>query len=395
MDIEKLISEMTLEEKASLLSGEDFWHTKAVERLGIPAVMVSDGPHGLRKQDQTQDNLGVNDSIKAVCFPPACATACSFDKDLMEKVGEALADSAQHEKLAVDLGPAVNIKRSPLCGRNFEYQSEDPYLAGMMGISETTGVQSHPGIGVTIKHFYGNDQEDNRTRVNNTISERASREIYLKQFEMVVKGAQPMAIMSSYNLNNGIPDADDYDLLTNVTRGEWGFEGLVMTDWGGGQSTPSISMHAGNDLIMPGSSVEDITIRAFTDQEPAFAEDDIYPEVTVSQGWFGLNASAFMAEIFRAGIQAIDYGQMEAARSLGLSYGQTMRKIILPQAFKIMIPSLMNQFISSIKDTAILSAISASILLSLCACFCARPALRASAPLQKPSATMIAGRCAA
>ena len=175
----------------------------------------------------------------------------------------------------------MNIHRNALCGRNFEYYSEDPYLTGTVAIAETEGVQSNPGVGVCIKHFAANNQEDNRNAVNNTISERALREIYLKGFEMAVKGAQPMSIMSSYNLNNSVPAADDYDLLTDITRGEWGFDGMIMTDWGGGQSTPSISMHAGNDLIMPGSSVEDITIRGFSDEEPTFADDDVTIEKTV------------------------------------------------------------------------------------------------------------------
>ncbi len=173
MDIEKLISEMTLEEKAGLLSGSDFWHTKSVERLGIPKIMVSDGPHGLRKQDESADHLGVNDSIEAVCFPAASATACSFDPDMMEKVGEAIGDSCQHEKLAVDLGPAVNIKRSPLCGRNFEYQSEDPLLAGKMAAAEVRGLQSR-NVGASVKHFAANDQEHRRMTSDSVVDERTS-----------------------------------------------------------------------------------------------------------------------------------------------------------------------------------------------------------------------------
>ena len=294
-DIKAIVKQMTLEEKAGMCSGEDFWHLKSVERLGIPSVMVSDGPHGLRKQDQEADHLGANDSIKAVCFPTACATACSFDRDLLYKLGETLGDECQAQNLSVILGPAVNIKRSPLCGRNFEYFSEDPYLASEMAGAHIKGVQSK-NIGTSIKHFAANNQEDNRNAVNNTISERALREIYLKGFEMAVKGAQPMSIMSSYNLNNSVPAADDYDLLTDITRGEWGFDGMIMTDWGGGQSTPSISMHAGNDLIMPGSSVEDITIRGFSDEEPTFADDDIYPVVNVAESWGGLRATTQWGE---------------------------------------------------------------------------------------------------
>ena len=157
MDITALVSQLTLEEKAGLCSGSDFWHTKAVERLGIPSTMVSDGPHGLRKQDQEADHLGVNESIKAVCFPAACATAASFDRDLLARMGEAIGDSCQHESLSVVLGPAVNIKRSPLCGRNFEYFSEDPYLTGKMAAAYIRGVQSK-NVGTSIKHFAANNQ---------------------------------------------------------------------------------------------------------------------------------------------------------------------------------------------------------------------------------------------
>ena len=161
MEIKALVSQMTLEEKAGLCSGLDFWHTKSVERLGVPSVMVSDGPHGLRKQDDKGDHLGMNDSIKAVCMPAASATAASFDRDLIRKMGEAIGDSCQHEKLSVVLGPAVNIKRSPLCGRNFEYFSEDPYLAGEMSAAYINGVQSR-NVGTSIKHFAANNQEHRR-----------------------------------------------------------------------------------------------------------------------------------------------------------------------------------------------------------------------------------------
>ena len=214
----------------------------------------------------------------------------------MEKVGAAFGAELKEYGVTILLAPGMNIHRNALCGRNFEYYSEDPFVTGSMGIAETIGVQSNEGIGVCIKHFAANNQENNHNAVNNTIDERTLREIYLKAFEMVVKGAQPMSIMSSYNLNNGVPAADDYDMLTDITRGEWGFGGLVMTDWGGGQSTPSISMHAGNDLIMPGNSVEDITLRGFTDEEPVFGEDDVYPEVTVQQSFFGKRASAAWGE---------------------------------------------------------------------------------------------------
>ncbi len=181
MDIKKLISQMTLEEKCSLLSGADFWHTKSIDRLGIPAVMVSDGPHGLRKQDEKADHLGINESIKAVCFPAACASTSSFDRGLVRRLGETIGDECQHEQVAVNLGPAINIKRSPLCGRNFEYMSEDPYLAGEMAASLIQGVQSK-NIGVSVKHFAGNNQEHRRMSSDSVSGERTLREIYLPSF---------------------------------------------------------------------------------------------------------------------------------------------------------------------------------------------------------------------
>ena len=203
MNIKELVSQMTLEEKAGLCSGDDFWHTKAVERLGIPRTMVSDGPHGLRKQDQKADHLGVNDSIKAVCFPAASATAASFDPDMIREMGEALGDSCQHEELCVLLGPAVNIKRSPLCGRNFEYFSEDPYLAGKMATAMIQGVQSR-NVGTSIKHFAANNQEHRRMSSSSDVDERTLREIYFPGFEIPVKEAKPWTVMCSYNRLNGV-----------------------------------------------------------------------------------------------------------------------------------------------------------------------------------------------
>lgn len=251
MDIKELISKMTLEEKAGLCSGLDFWHTKPVERLGVPAVMVSDGPHGLRKQDEEGDHLGINDSIKAVCMPAACATAASFDRDLIGRMGEAIGDSCQHEKLSVVLGPAVNIKRSPLCGRNFEYFSEDPYLAGEMSASYINGVQSR-NVGTSIKHFAANNQEHRRMSSSSNVDERTLREIYFPAFEISVKKAQPWTVMCSYNRLNGTYASEHPWLLTDVLRGEWGFEGYVMSDWGA-VSDRVAGVAAGLDLEMPAS----------------------------------------------------------------------------------------------------------------------------------------------
>ena len=251
MDITALISQMTLEEKAGLCSGLDFWHTKPVERLGVPPVMVSDGPHGLRKQDQQADHLGMNESIQAVCMPAACATAASFDRELIGEMGRAIGRSCQHEQLSVVLGPAVNIKRSPLCGRNFEYFSEDPYLAGEMSASFIAGVQSQ-NVGTSIKHFAANSQEHRRMSSSSNIDERTLREIYLPAFETSVKEAQPWTVMCSYNRLNGTYASENPWLLTQVLRDEWGFEGYVMSDWGA-VSNRVAGLAAGLDLEMPAS----------------------------------------------------------------------------------------------------------------------------------------------
>ena len=251
MDVKALVAEMTLEEKAGLCSGLDFWHTKPVERLEIPSVMVSDGPHGLRKQDQEADHLGMNDSIKAVCMPAACATAASFDRELIGKMGEAIGSSCQHEEVSVVLGPAVNIKRSPLCGRNFEYFSEDPYLAGEMSASFINGVQSR-NVGTSIKHFAANNQEHRRMSSSSNVDERTLREIYFPAFETSVKKAQPWTVMCSYNRLNDVYASENHWLLTEVLRDEWGFEGYVVSDWGA-VSNRVAGVAAGLDLEMPSS----------------------------------------------------------------------------------------------------------------------------------------------
>ncbi|MBQ9537961.1 MAG: glycoside hydrolase family 3 C-terminal domain-containing protein [Treponema sp.] len=249
-DIRALVKNMTLKEKCSLLSGEDFWHTKTVERLGIPAIMVSDGPHGLRKQDLSHAGGSENDSIKAVCFPAACATASSFDPDVMKKLGETLGDECQAEDVSTILGPAINIKRSPLCGRNFEYMSEDPYLAGELASSYIDGVQSK-GVGVSLKHFALNSQEYRRLTCSSNCDERTMREIYLPAFETAVKKSQPKTIMHSYNLINGTYSGESSWLLRKVLRKEWGFKGVVMSDWGAVNSRVA-GVKAGCDLEMPG-----------------------------------------------------------------------------------------------------------------------------------------------
>ena len=250
-DIKSLISQMTLEEKAGLCSGASFWYTKPVERLGIPSVMMTDGPHGLRKQAGESDHLGINDSVVAVCFPAACATAASFDTELMTRLGEILGNECQAEDVSILLGPAVNIKRSPLCGRNFEYISEDPYLTGKMASAYIQGVQSK-GVGTSIKHFAANNQEYNRMSCSSEVSERALREIYLPGFEEAVKTAQPKTVMCSYNKINGVFSAENDWLLNKVLREDWGFEGYVVTDWGAVADRVK-GVQAGLDLEMPAS----------------------------------------------------------------------------------------------------------------------------------------------
>lgn len=250
-DVKAIVKQMTLEEKAGMCSGKDFWHLKSVERLGIPEVMVSDGPHGLRKQDKDADHLGANESIKAVCFPTACATACSFDRELLEKLGETIGEECQAENLSVILGPAVNIKRSPLCGRNFEYFSEDPYLASQMAAAHIRGVQSK-NIGTSIKHFAANNQEYRRMSCSSEIDERTFREIYLAAFETAIKESNPDTVMCSYNKINGEFASENHRLLTEILRDEWGFEGYVMSDWGAVNDRVK-GLAAGLDLEMPAS----------------------------------------------------------------------------------------------------------------------------------------------
>lgn len=254
MDVKRVIAQMTLEEKAGLLSGLDFWHTKPVERLDVQSCMVCDGPHGLRKQDENADHMSINEAIRAVCFPAGCATAASFDRDVLHRLGEAIGTACQHEKVSVILGPAVNIKRSPLCGRNFEYYSEDPYLAGEMAASFIKGVQRH-GVGTSIKHFACNSQEYRRMSSDSVVDERTLREIYLPAFETAVKRAKPWTVMCSYNKINGTYACENRWLLTEILRDEWGFDGYVMSDWGATDDRVA-SVEAGLDLEMPASGGE-------------------------------------------------------------------------------------------------------------------------------------------
>lgn len=249
LDIDTLLDELTLAEKASLCSGAGFWHTRAVERLGVPPIMVSDGPHGLRVQPDGGDHLGIDSSDPATCFPTAVTLSSTWNTDTVRRVGEAIGREARAAGLAVVLGPGVNIKRSPLCGRNFEYFSEDPHVAAEMGTAWVLGLQS-TGVGASLKHFAVNNQETDRLRVSAEVDERTLREIYLAAFEPIVRNAAPWTVMCAYNRINGVYAAQDHWLLTEVLRDEWGFEGLVVSDWGA-VDDPVASVAAGLDLEMP------------------------------------------------------------------------------------------------------------------------------------------------
>jgi beta-glucosidase len=248
-DFIKRVSELTLEEKASLCLGSDFWHTAPVDRLGIPAIMVSDGPHGLRAQLEQGDHVGLLASAPATCFPTASALASSWDLELFRTVGEALGREAKKLGVSVVLGPGINMKRSPLCGRNFEYVSEDPWLAGELATAMVEGTQSE-GVGTSVKHYAANNQEDDRLRVSAEVDERSLREMYLPAFERVVKQAQPWTIMCAYNKLNGTYCSEHHWLLTEVLREEWGFEGLVVSDWGAVHDRVA-ALRGGLDLEMP------------------------------------------------------------------------------------------------------------------------------------------------
>lgn len=260
-DVERVLAGLTLEEKASLLSGQDFWTTQPVTRDGaagsagsaavVPSVMVTDGPHGLRKQADSPDHLGLGSSVPATCFPTAVTLGSTWDPALVRRVGEALGRETRANDVAVLLGPGINIKRSPLNGRNFEYLSEDPVIAGELGAALVAGVQSQ-GVGTSLKHFAANNQEADRMRVSADVDERTLREIYLAGFERVVERAQPWTVMCSYNRINGVYASQNHWLLTEVLRDEWGFAGLVMSDWGAVRDRVA-GVAAGLDLEMPAS----------------------------------------------------------------------------------------------------------------------------------------------
>lgn len=249
MKAKEILAQMSVKEKLMLTSGKDFWHLIEFEKYGIPSIMVTDGPHGLRKKEGP--GMGIGDAVPSVAFPTASCSACSWDREALGKMGKAMGEECVAEKVSVILGPGVNMKRSPLCGRNFEYFSEDPVLAGEMGAALINGVQS-TGVGTSLKHYAANNQETFRMTGSSNVDERTLREYYLKPFEIAVKKSQPYTVMSAYNKINNVPASGNKHLLTDILRGEWGFNGLVMTDWGGGHCHYE-DLNGGLDLEMPGN----------------------------------------------------------------------------------------------------------------------------------------------
>lgn len=270
-----IIGQMTNKEKASLGSGADFWHTQPIRRLSIPSIMMADGPHGLRKQKLQGDHIGINQSYPATCFPTAATLANSWDKELIKQMGEALAKECHSQHVSVLLGPGINIKRSPLCGRNFEYFSEDPYLVGELACSLVSSIESF-GIGTSLKHFAVNNQEYNRMISDSVVDKRALREIYLSAFEKVVKQAKPATIMAAYNKINGTYCCENEVLLNDILRNEWGFSGVVVSDWGATNDRIR-SYNAGMDLEMPGKAKDNDRIAV-----NALNRNEIQP-VTIDQ----------------------------------------------------------------------------------------------------------------
>ena len=279
-----LIAKMTLEEKAAILSGASEWESRAIKRLDLPSIFFSDGPHGVRKQEGAGDHLGLNASVPATCFPTAATVANSWDESLGEELGKALGEEAAALGVDVLLGPGLNIKRSPLCGRNFEYFSEDPYLAGKMAASYVKGIQSR-GVYACPKHFAVNSQEERRMAMNSVLDERTLREIYLTGFEIAVKEAKAKTIMSSYNEINGVYANENEHLLLEILRDEWGFDGIVVTDWGASNDhVKAVACRSNVEMPAPGldpareiiAAIEDGTLKM---QELDACVDDLLDAV--------------------------------------------------------------------------------------------------------------------
>lgn len=252
MNIEKILQQMTLEDKIELCSGENFWETKKYEKYGIPSLFMCDGPHGLRKQEDAADMLGVHASRPATCFPAEVTTAGSWDPELLEQIGAAIGEEAREQGVGLVLGPGVNLKRNPLCGRNFEYFSEDPYLAGKLAAGFIRGTEAQ-GVGTSLKHFAANSQEASRFTSDSVLDERTLRELYLTASEIAVKEGKPATVMCAYPKLNGVHCSDNKRLLTDILRTEWGFNGMVITDWGA-MNDRIEGFRAGCDLNMPGGS---------------------------------------------------------------------------------------------------------------------------------------------
>ena len=269
----KRVAQMTLLEKTSLMSGSSFWHLQPIERLDLPRIMVADGPHGLRKQAQHADHLGMQASVPATCFPTAVTLASSWNRDLIFAVGAAIGQECQAENVSVLLGPGVNIKRNPLCGRNFEYYAEDPYVAGQIATAFVDGVQS-TGTGTSLKHFAVNNQEADRMVVDTLVDRRTLFEIYLPAFEHTVQQAQPWTLMCAYNRLNGHYCSEHEDLLTHILRHRWGFDGLVMTDWGAVNDRPR-GIAAGLELEMPSSGGANDRIAAAAVADGSLSQQDL------------------------------------------------------------------------------------------------------------------------
>lgn len=250
INVDKLLEQLTLEEKVCLLSGHKSWHTNKVSRVGLPSIFLTDGPHGLRKKKEGDNVAGLGQTEPSTCFPPACTTGNSWNKELLYKMGNAMGEECRHYNVNLILGPAVNIKRNPLCGRNFEYFSEDPYITGKLGTKLTRGIEDM-GVGTSVKHFACNNNEENRYFGDSIVDERAYREIYLKAFEPIVKEGKPQTVMCAYNKVNSKYASENSELLNGVLRDDWGFEGLVMSDWGAVNDRVE-GLKSGLDLEMPG-----------------------------------------------------------------------------------------------------------------------------------------------
>ena len=304
LDAEALLAQMTPEEKAQMCSGRDFWKTQDIERLGIPSVMMCDGPNGLRKQEGVGDHLGINASIETVCYPTASAMAASFDRELLRRQGEMLGAECRAERVGMLLGPGINMKRSPLCGRNFEYYSEDPYLAGELAASYIRGLQS-TGTAACVKHFAANNQETRRMSGSSEVDERTLHELYLPAFEAAVKEGGVKGIMCAYNALNGTFCSVNRELLTDVLREDWGFDGFVVTDWGAVKDRVQ-GLLAGLDLEMPGST-EGKTRRILEALESGELPESVLDEAV-------RNVLKFVASASEAGLAADAGGPMDFDR---------------------------------------------------------------------------------